>query len=188
MGDVVWNKVGVSGCEGSLAGSRPDRMDVWGGRWNSVGRENEFLHNEQIRLYYQVVRKRVSAWARSLNVTSTNLSVFVRVGWSYSTPLFQLLTSYVRWRPIAEKLGAVFLGFYLFCFFFFFGLLISVNTILRWGHLHLFLITSQLQELLRKNIFLQVQGWENEDICIWPNKIHVAQYLLLSDKNRLGQM
>lgn len=59
------------------------------------------------------------------------------------------------------------------------------------AYLHLFLITSQLQELLRKNVvFLQVQEWESEsalfeDVSAWPSKIHVALYLLLSDKKGL---
>lgn len=187
MGDVIWNKAGISEYESSLA--------VWtewmcgGGEWSSVEKEREFLDNEQISIYYQVVRKGISTWTRRLKVTSSNLSVLVRVGWSYSTPLFQLLTSCVRWRPIAgvledssglenglkwkiEKIRIVscdsrerswepcFWAFICFVFFFFFGLLISVNPILQWSHLHLFLITSQLQELLRKNVFLQVQRWE----------------------------
>lgn len=102
MGDVIWNKAGISEYESSLA--------VWtewmygGGEWSSVEKEREFLDNEQISIYYQVVRKGISTWTRRLKVTSSNLSVLVRVGWSYSTPLFQLLTSCVRWRPIAGVL------------------------------------------------------------------------------------
>lgn len=61
MGDVIWNKAGVSEYESLLAVCRLDKMNVWWGEEEVLWKKNiNFLDNEQIRIYCQVVRKRVS--------------------------------------------------------------------------------------------------------------------------------